>query len=251
MVQHAREGSLANITDSQLEAWATWHGKRGAFAAFFREQLCDEAGIVRAWEEYNGRSIRRAEAAKERSRAYREQQERERHEARTEREQNANRTHTQTHTVRRTRPDLTVPKDITASGADAPAPADVVPVLPAVRRTRTQTAPPPDPSWVAVGVAWWVPNVGEITHGRFGKALKNIVATFEWEPVFADIQQWVAEQKASGKGRGKGLKLEWYAEVASARLTTDEPPMWDYERKCLTDYGELRSRPDHLKKVSA
>lgn len=118
MVQHARDGSLADITDSQLEAWATWHGKKGQFAAFFREQLCDDTGTVRAWEEYNGRSIRRAEAAKERSRVWREQQDKER----TERTQNANRMHTQTHTVCRTRPDQTVPKDVTAknNGADAP-----------------------------------------------------------------------------------------------------------------------------------
>lgn len=71
MAQHAQDGSLGPVTDSQIEAWAFWHGKRGAFAAFFRAQLCDEDGTVRAWEQYNGAAIREAKAARERMRAYR------------------------------------------------------------------------------------------------------------------------------------------------------------------------------------
>ena len=39
MAQHAQSGELAAITDSQIEEWAHWHGKRRAFAAFFREHF--------------------------------------------------------------------------------------------------------------------------------------------------------------------------------------------------------------------
>lgn len=71
MAQHAQDGSLSSVTDSQIESWAFWHGKRGAFATFFRAQLCDEAGTVRAWERYNGASIREAKAGRTRMREYR------------------------------------------------------------------------------------------------------------------------------------------------------------------------------------
>jgi len=89
MAQHAQDGSLATKTDSQIEEWARWHGKRGAFAAFFRKQLGDEAGQVRAWEKYNGAAIREAKASKERAKKWREDKKREREanaeERRTER----------------------------------------------------------------------------------------------------------------------------------------------------------------------
>jgi hypothetical protein len=71
MAQHAQAGELADVADSQLETWALWHGKRGAFAAFFREHLCDEAGTVRAWEKYNGANIREAKASRARMLEYR------------------------------------------------------------------------------------------------------------------------------------------------------------------------------------
>jgi hypothetical protein len=78
MAQHAQDGSLADVTDSQIESWALWHGKRGTFAAFFRAQLCDEDGTVRAWEKYNGAAIREAKASRERMRQWREKRKLER-----------------------------------------------------------------------------------------------------------------------------------------------------------------------------
>lgn len=73
MTAHAPDGQLGDVPDSLLEAWATWHGKRGRFAPEFRANLCDETGLVTAWEKYNGAAIRRANAARDRSRAWREQ----------------------------------------------------------------------------------------------------------------------------------------------------------------------------------
>lgn len=127
-----------------------------------------------------------------------------------------------------------------SDGASVPDSAPLV--APAVRRVPAKKAAPSGPSWVQAGVAWWVPNVGEITHGQFGKHLSAIVMLFGWEPVFSDMQRWVREQQANGRG----LKLAWYAEVASARLKAERPPMYDYERMELTDYGERMSRPDKV-----
>lgn len=71
MTQHAPDGNIADVPDTLLETWASWHGKRGAFAAQFRAELSNEDGLVTAWEKYNGAAIRRAKAARERTRAWR------------------------------------------------------------------------------------------------------------------------------------------------------------------------------------
>jgi hypothetical protein len=117
------------------------------------------------------------------------------------------------------------------SGADAP-PPPAIRVLPAKR--------PSAPAWVAEGVSWWVPLVGSMTPSRFQKALGPIVTLHTWPNVRPDLERWIRERKA----QGKPCKLEWYAETASSRITgTGEPPLWDYERECLTDYGERVTRP--------
>lgn len=107
MAQHAQDGQLGGVTDTLLEQWAHWHGKRGAFAKQFRAELCDDTGLVTAWEKFNGAHIRRAKAASARTKAWREKHERER----TERDQihapatspnangNAHVTHNSTHNV--------------------------------------------------------------------------------------------------------------------------------------------------------
>lgn len=58
---HAKTGDLAAVPPTLLEDWAGWKGRRGRFAAAFRAELCDEAGIVLAWEALNGAPIREAE----------------------------------------------------------------------------------------------------------------------------------------------------------------------------------------------
>lgn len=137
-------------------------------------------------------------------------------------------------TYEQRRPDA----DASDGATDSPASP---PVAPAVRRLPAQKGARA-PSWTALGSGWWVANVGAMSPGRLGKALTEVVALFDWPPVFADMQRWVADQKASGKA----LKLEWYAEVASARLTASPPPMYDYARMELTPYGERMTRPDKV-----
>lgn len=61
MADEAKDGDLSSVQDATLEEWAAWTGKRGTFAKAFRESMCDENGVVTAWEEYNGRAIRKAD----------------------------------------------------------------------------------------------------------------------------------------------------------------------------------------------
>lgn len=65
---HAEDGALAGIPDRTLEKWANWEHERGAFARAFREAMCDEHGVVKAWDRHNGSAIREAKAARERMR---------------------------------------------------------------------------------------------------------------------------------------------------------------------------------------
>lgn len=68
---HAEDGGLAAVPDRTIEKWANWEHERGVFAQAFRGTMCDEAGIVKAWEHYNGSAIREAKAARERMREHR------------------------------------------------------------------------------------------------------------------------------------------------------------------------------------
>jgi hypothetical protein len=64
-------GDLSTVSDKTVEQWAMWGGKRGAFAAAFRAQLCDAQGVVRSWDKYNGRALRKMKADRERKRTAR------------------------------------------------------------------------------------------------------------------------------------------------------------------------------------
>lgn len=65
---HAEDGGLSAIPDRTLEKWANWEHERGAFARAFRSTMCDEAGVVKAWDHYNGAAIREAKASRDRMR---------------------------------------------------------------------------------------------------------------------------------------------------------------------------------------
>lgn len=80
---HARDGNLVQVPDVVLEQWALWTGRPGIFAQAFRAQLCDEDGVVRAWEKHNGAAIREADRTRERARAWREERTRTGRERRT------------------------------------------------------------------------------------------------------------------------------------------------------------------------
>lgn len=47
------QGNVADVPDPQLEEWAAWDGKRGAFASFVREQH-STGGVINDYQEYCG-----------------------------------------------------------------------------------------------------------------------------------------------------------------------------------------------------
>jgi hypothetical protein len=211
MAQHAQDGSLTDITDSQIESWALWHGKRGAFATFFRAQLTDDTGTVRAWEKYNGAAIREARAARERMQAYRARK-------RSEREANStangsgngtpngapNSTANGTRDVRHnlTGPDLTVPNQTTKSsksGAARP-PAKVPKPRPAA------------PAWAGRLAEEWRRRVGDVGDTEVAKLLKGAVEQRDEGTVLAAMHGWLDARKESKSDP----KLKWFAEVAIA-----------------------------------
>ena len=57
---NAVDGHIEPIEDFVLEQWAGWVGDAGVFATHFRTLLCDEHGVVRAWEKHNGAAMREA-----------------------------------------------------------------------------------------------------------------------------------------------------------------------------------------------
>jgi hypothetical protein len=205
MAQHAQDGELAEVTDSQIEAWAMWHGKRGAFATFFRAQLCDERGCVRAWEKYNGAAIREAKASRERMAAYRAAK-------RAEREANGTQNGTAYHTpngtengtrnVRRTGQDQTRPnQELTTKGggADAPTPP---------RRARAKK---PLPAWADALTARWLRRVGKVTPERIAAQLGDAVEQHGETAVLRAIDAW-ADARV---GSSSPPRLEWFAEAVS------------------------------------
>lgn len=49
MGRHQPDGHLTEVTDTALEQWALWRGKRGRFAQAFRARCMDERGDLRGW----------------------------------------------------------------------------------------------------------------------------------------------------------------------------------------------------------
>jgi hypothetical protein len=69
--QHAEAGRIGALPDAQIERWAGWDGKRGAFAKWLRATHLDELGRPREWEEYQGALDRQREADRERRKRFR------------------------------------------------------------------------------------------------------------------------------------------------------------------------------------
>lgn len=130
---HARDGDVGAVDDVVVEQWAGWNGKMGTFGAAFRQFLCDESGVVRAWEKHNGAALRKAESDIERKRAMRHGAET----ARAERAPNVR----QTCAVRadgavdETRRDVTTPIALDDDGFPSPSSSGLRAVLPMVAAT--------------------------------------------------------------------------------------------------------------------
>lgn len=66
LADHQPDGSVITRDDEQLEEWAQWKGKPGAFATAFRERFVDENGVLLEWEKYQGAALARREADRQR-----------------------------------------------------------------------------------------------------------------------------------------------------------------------------------------
>lgn len=226
MAQHAQDGSLSSVTDSQIESWALWQGKRGAFAAFFRTQLCDDGGVVRAWEKYNGANIREAQAGRARMRAYRSRKKAERSSNDTANgttHGTANGTRDVRHNM--TRHDLTRPTEHEQKplrGADAPADKPAV-----VRAPRAKQEPAP---WMAsLAIAWTLGTLvpGSATLFRpvvaaLGEAetTRRLTAYCEaTEPRYASVRDFVAKHAAFAEAGEEELVKDGWLTPAGERAT--------------------------------
>ena len=67
MTEQAKDGDLSRVSDAALERWAKWDGRKGRFAAAVRDTLCNESGVIAAWEKYQGAAIREAESDRKRA----------------------------------------------------------------------------------------------------------------------------------------------------------------------------------------
>lgn len=216
MAKHSPDGRIAAVPDVLLETWAAWHGKRGRFATLFRAELCDTDGVVRAWEKYNGRNIRRAKAASERTRIWREKSER-------ERALSANGMHNGAHNVRRTGQDRTG-QDITALTTG---------------RVRVVKALP---SWVRPTTLRWRSSVGRISEKAIYRELAEPVLEHGDAKMDAAIVAYAKAKRAADKA----MKLEWFAEDVVTWVIRGEEaaqPIYDHATGELTEYGERMTRP--------
>ena len=73
----APSGNISDITDVMLEGVAMWEGKRGRFAEIFRTAWCT-AGVVTAWEKWNGAKQRECKAKAQRAKEWRDRKKAER-----------------------------------------------------------------------------------------------------------------------------------------------------------------------------
>jgi hypothetical protein len=68
MASHAVSGSLANISNNQIERWAGWRGSRGVFAIAFLAAFTDDKRMLNGWLKRQGNLIARMERDRQRHR---------------------------------------------------------------------------------------------------------------------------------------------------------------------------------------
>lgn len=166
---HAKSGNLTEIPDRTIEKWANWTHERGAFARAFRSAMCDESGVVRAWERHNGAAMREADAARERMRDARRKPKANSESASPERSANVRRTVRETFASNGTGRNETLPPS-SPDGSEVP-PA---PPSPVVRRTEVMAAPAERPTEALSG-----PLFADWERTLFAAALPHEAAALE------------------------------------------------------------------------
>jgi hypothetical protein len=70
VAEHTEDGNIADVSDSLLERWARWKGKRGVFAPALRRALQNDAGEYDNWHEAMGQLVERRERDRNRKKGW-------------------------------------------------------------------------------------------------------------------------------------------------------------------------------------
>lgn len=180
LARHGDEvGSLTPLHDDDLEAEAEWKGKKGHFARVFREHYQLASGELRNWQKWNGAQIAKAKKDRERKRESRR------------------------NGARRSAP----------ASADSPRTVDGAARVPDLTRPDQLLTTPESPvgdrgGWVVEAVRRWAAQVGVVTHGRMGKALRPAVALYGEAAVLEAIDRfgaWRSRRDPGPRGELPGL----------------------------------------------
>lgn len=194
-------GDLTGITDTQIERWAMWEGKRGAFAQWVRTAHVDEAGRVRDWDTYQG--------------ALEQRREKERQRIANRREMLRNGTQDVRATVAQQ------PQDVATHARERDETRrDETKELQDQLRVRRQ-APPPE--WASSAAEQWAAKVGPITPRRAGRALAALVTKHGWPAVAKGMADYLTATP------GHKAKLEWFAERGAYWVDLASQPLTDPE----------------------
>jgi hypothetical protein len=190
MAEHAVDGDLTGVSDRTLEEWAGWTGKRGRFAAAFREiflhkvvEVDGKMGVLPGWNERQGALLSRMERDRQR------------------------------HKNKEVRPELPPdsPRKFHGNSAEIPqsllgdSTSTVRNVT--VRTTKASSgAVAPTDNWVDSARTVFLA-VGTFTHGRIGKALSPVVQQYGWPDTERGLRDYVAAPK-----NGRNRTPEYFAQ---------------------------------------
>lgn len=208
--RHAKNGFVREHSDGQLELWARWHKRPGAFAKWAREQHLDDDGRVREWDEYAGK----LEVIRERDRT--------RKSAGIPAERSRNSSGMATETPRNsvaaraneTRRDETRRKSKEKPGTDAGA-----------------SSPPELPDWVAPAAEVWIAKVGAVTIPRLRFALEPLIQLTSLAAVLAAIDVYASPDEGPKGPR----RIEFFAEEFQRWHRIAQTPMVDPETREPTE----------------
>jgi hypothetical protein len=225
VAEHASNGHIASASDQQLEKWARWRRKRGAFAAWVRNEHQDPEGRVPEWDDYAGELEYQRARNRAHQKAYRERRN-QRIGALAKHDDNGD----VSGDIRLTSP-TTVRYGTERDGTERDEVGQKK-ELPFRGRAKKPRATAEQPSWVAVLVDVWVDKIGDVTHARLGKALKSIVAKYGIEAVVAAIKIYASPDEGPRTG---ARRVEYFAAEFVRWHTIAMTPLVD-------GYGALTER---------
>lgn len=214
VAEHATGGVVAPYSDTQLEAWARWPRKRGAFAEWVRACHLDDDGRVREWSEYQ----ERLELERERNRAYQAEW-RQRQRERLLRKANGE-PNTKPHVSLTSNATVRYGTERYGTGED--------------QKPKSGGARATNPPWVDDAVQLWRHHVGHTTPAKMRRALSALVAEHDWPCVRAALEVYASPDE--GPPPDKPKKPEWFAENFHRWRTVAETPL-DDGAGALTERG--------------